>query len=59
VAASQAMKTLLNGTFGSGAKNEELTYGDNEELRIGLERKNNRFYIDVCLQKEFKLCRNP
>jgi hypothetical protein len=38
VAASQAMKTLLNGTFGSGAKNEELTYGDNEELRIGLER---------------------
>jgi hypothetical protein len=38
VAASQAMKTLLNFTFGSGAKIEELAYGDNEEIRIGLER---------------------
>jgi hypothetical protein len=29
----------LNFTFGSGAKIEELnTYGDNEEIEIGLER---------------------
>jgi hypothetical protein len=38
VAASQAMKMLLNGTFGSGAKTKGLTYGDIEEKGIGLVR---------------------
>jgi hypothetical protein len=38
VAASQAMKMLLNRTFGSGAKIGVLNYyGDNDKIVVGLE----------------------
>jgi hypothetical protein len=48
-------KTLLNGTFGSGAKTEELTYGYNEEERFGLERILLNKIIQKCKWIKYKM----